>query len=303
MTEVPACAVPGLTPATLGEWLLWAKDELGFLGEGEALDETVYLAREAFETGRAELTLHGSGVPDPEKAERFRTFILKRKQRIPAAYVCGRAYFRDETLTVDPACLIPRPETELLVEALVRCGGFEYTEPLTFLDLGTGSGAIAVSVLRHFERSRGVLSDLSPEVLEIARGNVAAYGLTARAEFAVSDLFGAFGGRRWKVILSNPPYVKRADLERLDEEVRSEPRLALDGGDDGLEFYRRILREASEHLTAKGKILLELGAGQAGPVRAMMEARGFKGIRIFRDHASIERVIMGESKEGVGDKR
>ncbi len=283
---------------TLGELLSGAKGFLEVLGklEGGASAERLLEHLTGYE--KSKLYLQWNAPVTRALAERYRKLVDKRGLGVPTAYLTGRAFFREETLEVGRDCLIPRPETELLVEKFIENSGYDEGDRFFFLDLGTGSGAIGISVLRHFKKSEGVCSDISEPALEIAGRNIERYGLGDRAELVCSDLFERlairFPGRRWDAILSNPPYLSAEDLEHLQKEVQYEPRMALSGGRDGFDFYRRIIPEAREYLVPGGWLAMETGWRQAAQVARWLEEHGYRGVRIEKDLAGIERVVMGK---------
>jgi release factor glutamine methyltransferase len=215
--------------------------------------------------------------------------------REPLAYLIGRREFFSLDFEVTPAVLIPRPETETLVGAALE---FIAAHPDSrVLDLGTGSGAIAVSIAASAPRARIVATDLSAAALAVARRNAERHGAGARVEFRRADLFepldsGAPLGR-FDLIVSNPPYIEDAALASLAPEVaRFEPRCALVGGPDGLDFYRRIARAAREHLEPGGATMLEVGAGQAGRVAALLADAGMAPAAVINDLAAVARVVV-----------
>lgn len=259
--------------------------------EGQEECERIWMkllgcARSAIYLEKHELALSGA-------RERFLAILERRAQRIPLAYLLKEVDFWQETLFVDERCLIPRPETEILVEQVLKALGTDYGKSFSFLDIGTGSGAIAAAVLNACPSSRGTLLDISGEALDVARENVKRYDLEDRAKLVCGDLFNALDASdRFDWIVSNPPYLSETDLKELQEELKVEPRQALDGGKDGLDFYRRIIREASGRLNPGGRLALELGQGQAERVSKWLHEAGYVNIQRFKDHLGIERVII-----------
>lgn len=287
--------------------LEWSRRELANLGTEEAGASAERLLEETLGLERTFLYLKAGDRVSGSKVADYRRLILKRKARVPVAYLLRKAYFWNEVLEVRPGCLIPRPETEILVDTFIRRSGFQKQDKFSFLDLGAGSGAIGIAVLRHFPKARGTFSDISRKALQVTRLNLQNYGLLKRAEIVCSDLFESFprtlfegckkperesNGRKWDVILSNPPYVAQRDLSKLEPELKLEPALALDGGKDGLSFYRRILRQAKKFLVPKGLLGLEIGAGQAPAVKTLIRKNGFEDPVIIKDYSGIPRVLM-----------
>jgi release factor glutamine methyltransferase len=217
-----------------------------------------------------------------------RSLVSRRGRREPVAYVIGQWGFRRLMLDVDARVLVPRPETELLVE---RCLALlsETTSPAV-LDVGTGSGAIALAIKDERPDARVTACDISTDALEVARRNAERLGL--EIELLESDLLSAFGDRRFDLIVSNPPYVSRAELEQLEPEVsRHEPSLATLAGEDGLDSYRKLLPQAAERLVAGGWLAVECGAGQSQFLVAELERLGYVHSNVESDLAGIERVV------------
>jgi release factor glutamine methyltransferase len=214
----------------------------------------------------------------------FQEMAARRAAGEPVAYILGRKEFYGLELTVTPAVLIPRPETELLVDlALAR-------KPASLLDLGTGSGAIALAIKRHLPSARVVASDASAAALEVARRNCVRFGIDL--ELRHGRWFEPLAGERFEAIVCNPPYVEAGDPHL--GELRYEPRGAIEGGDDGLEAMRTVVREAPAHLLEGGWLLLEHGAGQHEAVRALLEGAGLETSASWPDLAGIPRVSGGK---------
>lgn len=289
---------------TLGQALEWGLQTLRFLGSREARISSERILGDILGFERVRLYLEAGNRMPPRQLARFRRLVGLRKKRFPLAYILKKAVFWNETLEVGPGCLIPRPETEILVEKFIERSGFRKDEPFSFLDLGCGSGAIGIALLRYFSRARGVLSDISPAALKMTRGNLGRYGLLARTEAVHSDLFKGFVGREekgWDAIVSNPPYVADGQMAGLQPEVLREPERALRGGPDGLFFYRRIAGEACQFLKPGGILMLEMGYGQDRKIQNLIKETGrFSKAVIFKDYSGIPRVLMARSKKAAG---
>ena len=232
-----------------------------------------------------------------EQEKQFFDWIESRGKRIPLAYLLGDTFFHSLKLKVGPGCLIPRPETERLVEAALKMIREDKLKAPVIMDIGTGSGAIALAILALVPEAKAVMVDFSAEALKIARENTAELGFLSRAELVHSDLFNfppPAGGRERKfdIIVSNPPYLTAEDLDSLQPEVAFEPRMALDGGKDGLDFYRKIIPEAAKFLKPQGWLGFEVGAGQAPAVSAQLKKNGYEDVRVFKDHQEIERIVF-----------
>jgi len=227
----------------------------------------------------------------------------------PVQYVMSKAKFCGLDFTVDERVLIPRPETELLVE-VAAClasnsklpgpqrtrAGTGKAQRLQILDLCTGSGCIAIALTKSVADCKIIASDISEGALTVARINAGQHGLGGRIEFVKSDLFDEITGE-FDIIISNPPYVAGYEFPLLQKEVLAEPRLALDGGEDGLGFYRRIAIKAPMHLKEDGHLLLEVGFGQAGRVKDILEFSGKLSVTEIRpDHYGIRRLIIARRK-------
>ncbi|MDO5132220.1 MAG: peptide chain release factor N(5)-glutamine methyltransferase [Eubacteriales bacterium] len=227
-------------------------------------------------------------VSAPER-EAFLEGIRRRAAREPLAYILGEQIFMGLPFMVSPDVLIPEQDTENLVEEALR-----YLEDDSrILDLCTGSGCILLSLLRYSNGCTGTGTDISAPALRLAGENARALGLSGRCRWFQGDLFAALDpGVRFDLIISNPPYVPTVVIETLEPEVReAQPRLALDGGPDGLAFYRRIIREASGFLMIGGRLMLEIGHDQAEAVRTLLEEAGYYGIEIIRDYGGNDRVV------------
>ncbi|MFQ5737008.1 MAG: peptide chain release factor N(5)-glutamine methyltransferase [Thermodesulfobacteriota bacterium] len=261
--------------------------------------EAEFLLTHLLRIKRHELFTGPERVLTDAEAVALASFLARRAAGEPAQYITGETEFRGLAFRVTPDVLIPRPETELLVDtglkaaALKATSGAHGNAPPVAVDLCTGSGCIAVSLARELPGWRVYATDISKAALAIARSNARSNGVAERVEFLEGDLFAPLAGVRAHLVLSNPPYVTAAQMEALQPEVAHwEPRGALYGGPDGLDFYRRIVREAPAHLFAGGSLLMELGFGEALAVRGLLEADGrYAEIEITKDFAGIERVV------------
>ena len=245
------------------------------------------LGREA-----SDLALEGERAVDAEPAAAFRVALARRAAHEPFAYIAGRRAFWSFDFAVTPATLIPRPDTETLVETALKLAGHP-SAPLEILDLGTGSGAILIALLSELPNATGFGVDISEPALAIARRNALRSGVAARARFARSSWWSHVSGS-FDLVVSNPPYIPTAEIAALDPDVRDhEPRLALDGGPDGLAAYRAIAGVAVSRLTPGGALIVEVGQGQAQDVARMFMASGFAATEIAADLAGIPRVVAG----------
>ena len=225
---------------------------------------------------RAQLLAQSDRILEPREIAAVSALAARRLKREPVSRILGRKEFWSLTLDVTPDVLVPRPDTETVVEAALDhvAGGGLRLENLRILDIGTGTGALVLALLQELPNARGVATDLSAAALEVARGNAERLKLASRCAFVVCNVADGLQGR-FDLIVSNPPYIARGAIASLDPEVRDyDPRLALDGGADGLDAYRAIASGAPSLLAPGGRLIVELGAGQAAPVSALFEAAG-----------------------------
>lgn len=259
--------------------------------ENPRLDAEILLAH-VLNCRRLSLYVDSNKILPPESVLRFNQLVNRRLNRIPVAYLTKSKEFMGLNFAVNENVLIPRPDTEILTEGVglfLRGLG----KMVTFADLGTGSGAICVSILKFVKSARACAVDVSENALEVAKFNAQKFFVADRIEFFCGDLFAPLEGRIFNAIVSNPPYIPTNDLKTLQAEVQREPRLALDGGTDGLQFYRRILSEAPRFLVAGGLLAVEVGFNQAAAVKSLMERSKFAGVKVFKDLAGIDRVVAG----------
>ncbi len=222
----------------------------------------------------------------------FTELIGRRSEHEPTAYITGVQPFLSLDLYVEPSVLIPRPETELLVENVLRSN---VQSAKSILDVGTGSGAIAVSLAKHLPGANVVGIDTSEEALAIARKNAGRHRVTERCRFLRSDMFDNVEGV-FDLIVSNPPYIPSSDMDGLQPEVRDwEPRAALDGGPDGLRYIRLLIEQTPAHLKPAGNLWFEFGFGQSRKIEEMLASnRNYKDIRIIKDYSGIDRIASAQ---------
>ncbi len=275
---------------TLGEVLRLSTAHLERHGSPTARLDAELLIGHALDLGRVELYTGFERPLGDDELAACRELIARRAKREPVAYILGRWGFRGLDVDVDRRVLVPRPETELVVD---RCRlALDGLASPAVLDVGTGSGAIALSLASEVPAAVVCGCDVSEDALDVARGNGGRLGLDV--EWVVSDLLDGLGGRRFHLLVSNPPYVAAADIEGLEPEVRDwEPRGATVAGETGLEVVQRLVSAAPEALEPGGTLVLEVGAGQADEASTLMGAAGFRGVERDRDHAGIERILWG----------
>lgn len=261
------------------------------------LDAEVLLAH-CLTMTREQLIVASALPITPVAARHFETLLARRLEREPVAYITGKQEFWSRDFAVTPDVLIPRPDTERLVEVALLCAAqFPASTPLRIADLCTGSGAVAVSLAGELPTAQIYATDISPAALTIACGNAETHQVAQRMQFFTGDLFDALMPRpevTFDLIVSNPPYVRRGEIVSLAPEVsRWEPRVALDGGVDGLEFYRRIAAVAPDYLAERGALVVEIGADMARAVEAICADTGrYREIELFQDYAGRDRVIV-----------
>jgi release factor glutamine methyltransferase len=274
------------------EAINWGAKELKGVCDNSRLEAELLLAH-CFEINRTALFLRREEEISKEQLERFLEFINMRKSHIPYQYIVKKQYFMGLEFFVDENVLIPRPETEILVEETLK----RLKRGDVVLDIGTGSGAIAVSIAKYFPDCTVYAVDISKKAIEIAKHNAKKQGVLDRIFFIESDLFCNLPPNlKFDFIVSNPPYIKTREIELLQEEVKKEPIVALDGGEDGLFFYKKIIREAPFYIKSGGKIGFEIGYSQKEEVTTLLEESGFKDVEIIKDLAGIDRVIIAEHK-------
>jgi len=232
-------------------------------------------------------------VSSGEKAQ-YLELLQRRGSRAPLAYLLETREFMGLNFYVNEHVLIPRPETEILVEKTVEKGKTKYKgKAARILDLCTGSGALAVAIARFWPEARITAVDISEEALQVARRN--ALQEAVNIDFRRGDLFDPVRNEKFDIIVSNPPYVSVAEYDQCSPEVKHEPALALLGGTDGLDFYREIAEKAGNFLLPGGMMLLEIGCKQAAPVSRLMTSQGYQ-TAVFTDYAGLDRIVMAEKE-------
>lgn len=277
---------------TIGSLVKWATDDFRARGiESPRLDAELIVAF-ALGIDRMRVILDAERPLEGAELERLRELVKRRRAREPIAYLRGEREFYGLPFRVDRRVLVPRPDTETLVDVgLARTT--QVSMSMRQLDLCTGSGCVAIAMAKKRPTASVLATDKSPDALTVAKEN--AYRLGAyNVGFRQSDLFAEVRGARFDVITANPPYIPSEEIETLDADVRDfEPRLALDGGADGLDLVRRIVAEAPDFLAPGGVLAMEIGAGEAEETARLLGERGFSDVRADRDIARIERVVSG----------
>ena len=241
-------------------------------------------------TDRNTLLVHGDREVSPKEQERLRELVSDRRKRIPLQQLTGIQNFMGLDFKVNSSVLIPRQDTEILVEEILK----ELHDGMRILDMCTGSGCILISLMHYSNDCVGLGVDISEKALDTARENAGRLlGDDAKVFFLQSDLFDNVTGR-FDLIAANPPYIPSAKIPELMPEVsRYEPHLALDGGEDGLNYYRQIIGRSREYLVRNGFLYFEIGYDQAEAVSAMMRDAGFREVKVVKDYAGLDRVVSG----------
>ena len=279
---------------TIMKILNWTKQYFEAKGvENPRLDAEVLLCA-VLKCQRITLYVDFERPLSEEELATYREYVRRRGNFEPLAYILGERAFMRNTFKVNKATLVPRPETELLVESLVRIAPMLKRESdVKILDIGTGSGAIIVSLLDYLPNAKGVGVDISVDALIVAKENSEKIGVTGRIGFVRSNVFSKLPlEKKFDIIVSNPPYIPAGDIAGLDKDVQQEPRGALDGGADGLDFYRRITAEAMGHMAEEGVLAFEIGIGQAAAVQQLCLDAGFVKTAVRKDYAGIERMVF-----------
>jgi release factor glutamine methyltransferase len=252
------------------------------------MDEKELLFTHVLKCERADLYKAKNRALTPEQSSRIADALRRRASGEPLNYILGMAWFMGHEFLVDENVLIPRPETELLVEAAVQHSAYVKI----IMDAGTGCGNIAISLAKALPAKKVIATDISERALEVARKNAELN--KACVSFVRCDMLDCFPPESCDMVVSNPPYVVRDEIDGLQPEVRREPRGALDGGKDGLDFYRKLAWQAPACLGQDGLLLVEIGCGQGDSVRKILEEGGFRILETRVDFARIERVIVAQ---------
>ncbi|MCE5314695.1 MAG: peptide chain release factor N(5)-glutamine methyltransferase [Armatimonadota bacterium] len=271
--------------------LIAAAQQLASAGiENPQLESQLMMAK-ALDCSRSDIIAHPERPLSDSERNAFHLMVDKRASRYPLAYILGKKEFYGLDIEVAPGVLIPRPETEILVEtAISRLSG----RPM-IADIGTGSGAIAVAIASNLPEAIVCATEISPEALKVARRNISNYQLSERVTLIEGDLLEPLTKFQdeFDAIISNPPYIPSAEIDSLEPEVSMhEPRCALDGGPDGLDVYRRLMPEALGLLKDCGFVAVEVGIDEAGDVKQIALSAGYREVDIVRDLAEIERVVV-----------
>ena len=240
---------------------------------------------------RIYLYVHFDEPMEQNELSKFREYVKKRAQHVPIAYIIGEREFMGLPFKVTKDTLIPRPDTEILVENVLN--NVDKDKEIEIVDIGTGSGAIILSLLVNLPKAQGKTVDISSKAIEVAKENAVNLQVNDRCEFFVGDLFAPLNDNKFDVIVSNPPYIPQKDIATLEDDVKEyEPVSALTDGGDGLSYYRRLLSEGKAYIKENGFIALEIGIYQSEDVKQIAMDNGWKNIKIIKDYAGIDMVVL-----------
>ena len=264
-------------------------------GIEDSYNESTILFAYALNKSKTYIYTHMDVDLDKDAELKFLGFIMKRSKNMPVAYIVNTAWFMSLELYVNKSTLIPRPETEGLVEEVLDIIKDSPKEKVKLLDICTGSGCIGLAVAYYDKNVEVTLSDINSECIEVAKKNIYRNNLNSRVIAVKSDLFCAFDISKYDVITANPPYIPSEDIHDLDSDVRLyEPHTALDGGIDGLDFYMKIISSAKKHLNLGGYLVIEAGINQSDKIVEFFSKNKYSNISTINDIAGIPRIIVGK---------
>ena len=276
-----------------------ARERLKAAGVDSPVIDSRLLVEAAADVRRIDLVSDPHRQITDEQAARLEEYVSRRERREPVARILGRKGFWKIALTLNPHVLVPRPDTETVLDVVLAA--FDEYRAFNMLDLGVGSGAILLAILAERPLAKGLGIDVSEEALAVARDNAAHLSIENRVALLRSDWTAGLADESFDLVVSNPPYIRTADIETLDPEVRDhEPRLALDGGADGLDAYRILAPEVLRVLKPGGLFALEIGADQSSDVETLFKAAGAEGVRTQKDIGQRDRVVTG-TKNSLGN--
>lgn len=278
---------------TIKEILIQYSKELENISDTPRLDVEMLLKKALGDVDSMYIRMYLDKQLTEEQEKYFLEMIKERLNERPIAYIIGNREFMGLDFFVQEGVLIPRPDTETLVEEIINiCNN---RTGLNILDIGTGSGAITISLAKYLDKSHVISADISDIALEIASKNAISNNVDERIDFIKSDVFSNVPKEeKFDLIVSNPPYIRKVDIDGLDRQVKDfEPYNALEGGEDGLDFYRKITKESKAFLKNKGILAYEVGHDQAQDVSQIMQENGFEGIYTKCDLQGFERVVIG----------
>jgi release factor glutamine methyltransferase len=293
-------STPSKAPRTILEMVRWTSGYFNSHGMDSARSEAEILLAHTLGMRRIDLYLNHDKPLCEDERRRFKTAIKRRVAGEPVAYITGSREFWSLTLAVDPSVLIPRPETECLVEAVLPFLDNSVGTAQRVLDMGTGSGAIVIAMAHEHPEHRYIAMDRSAAALQSARKNARRHHVDHRIDWFCGSWVAALSADRavFDLVVANPPYIRSGDMDGLQPEIRHhEPAMALDGSEDGLRCLRQIIESAHLHLKPQGRLALEIGFDQAADVRSIAAATGRYGPpRVVKDYSGLDRVVVFELK-------
>jgi len=283
-----------MTPDFLPRFIADKASVLEVAGIESAKAEIEWILCHVLDVDRLHLYLHGSQLLDDESIKRIDQIVNRRATRYPLQYILEESWFYGRKFFVSPAVMVPTPETEGLCEAALGFMRSHEFEAPWIMDLGTGSGVIAVTLASELQEVDIVALDKSPEALNVAMKNASDLGVSRKIDFRQSDFFAALDSdERFDLILSNPPYIREVDYEDLPPEVKADPKLAMTAGDDGLDAIRVIVRDAPNFLNPGGRIMFEIGMGQSEQVAALTaDDPRYRSFTCLKDLNDIDRIVI-----------
>lgn len=248
---------------------------------------------------RLDLYLNFDKPVKPDELEKFRSYIKRRVKREPVQYIIGDAEFMSLPLKVNKNVIIPRPETELLVEIIIDRFKNHADNELYILDIGTGTGNIAISLAKYLKNSNIIATDIEENILDLAKHNAEKNGVLNKIRFKKESVFEVINEYKYlDIIVSNPPYISKVDFKELQPEVKNyEPYLCLCDDSDGLTFYKKIVNKAKDWLDSSGRIFFEIGHNQGQLIRGIFEENNFTDIEIIKDYAKLDRIAIAKNAE------
>ncbi len=268
--------------------LRYAEKQLSNISKDERINEAFILLSYIMKKDKTYLYTHMDELVSKALEDDYKAVILLRNKLMPIAYITKRAYFMDMILHIENGVLIPRGDSEIVIEVLSKLPTHQKV-----LDLCCGSGALGIAYARKFNNSNVTLIDIDDTCISIASKNVKKYHLENRMTVIKSDLFSNVANKKYDLIISNPPYIASKEINELMVDVKDyEPLLALDGGDDGLFFYKQIILESRNYLLKGGHLILEIGYNQKNAVTKLLEQNKFTNISYYRDYQKNDRVLL-----------
>jgi release factor glutamine methyltransferase len=278
----------------LNKLIAEAGKKLQAVGIDAGLAEAELILCDLLDFNRLHLYLHGPSMIDDEIIEKFNRIVEKRLTRYPLQYILGSAWFYGRKFLVNEDVMVPCPETELLLESILRARRFCESSPIRLLDIGVGSGVVAISAKLEDDNLDVTATDVSPEALHVARVNAGRFEVDNKIRFIQSDLFGAIAKEeKFDIIASNPPYVSESEYEEVEPEVKADPRLSLLAGPRGMDIIERMIAKAPDFMARPGFLMFEIGFNQSQDIFDLVESDGrYSDCSLLKDLSDIDRVVI-----------